>query len=251
MELPSYRLPSLRSVAARVGESGWSFVQQAGTLIVAVAVVVWAAAYFPHDPQVEQELRGRYAGQPASHCTAAGRIAAAPADVSPDEQSGRRTAADWQAEKALEQRIDNEVAAAYMERSYLGQAGKRIAPLVEPLGWDWRIGCAVLASFPAREVVISSLGVIYRVGQQDGHAESLRKPCGPRPGRAPSGRCSRPRGAVHPGILRLCAQCAATLAVIRRETNSWRWPAFTLAYMTALAYLGGLVTYQVGMLFTN
>ena len=238
-------------MATRVGESGWSFVQQAGTLIVAVAVVVWAAAYFPHDPQVEQELRGRYAEQ-LQQLDA--RIADAPAEMPPNQQPGPRTAAEWQAEKnTLEQRINNEVAAAYIEHSFLGRAGKLIAPLVRPLGWDWRIGCAVIASFPAREVVISTLGVIYQLGsQQDAASPSLRETL---------------RTATWPGSERhvfnvpvalsimvffaLCAQCAATLAVIRRETNSWRWPAFTFVYMTALAYLGGLVTYQVGMLFTG
>lgn len=234
MELPGYKLPSVRSVAARVGESGWSFVQQAGTLIVAVAVAVWAAAYFPHNPRVEQEVRGRYVEQL--------------------QQFDDRTAADWRAEKdALERRIDNEVAAAYMEQSFLGRAGKLVAPLVRPLGWDWRIGCAVIASFPAREVVISTLGVIYQLGgEEDAASPSLRQTL---------------RTATWPGsaqhvfnvpvalsimvFFALCAQCGATLAVIRRETNSWRWPAFTFVYMTALAYVGALVTYQVGMLFTG
>jgi ferrous iron transport protein B len=149
--------------------------------------------------------------------------------------------------------MENEVAAAYIEHSYLGRAGKRIAPLVRPLGWDWRIGCAVIASFPAREVVIGTLGVIYQLGgDQDAASPSLRETL---------------RTATWPGTERrvfnvpvalsimvffaLCAQCAATLAVIRRETNGWRWPAFTFVYMTALAYLGGLITYQVGMLFVT
>jgi len=250
MELPSYKLPSLRSVAGRVGESGWSFVQQAGTLIVAVAVLVWAAGYFPHDPHVEQAIRSGYADQ-LQQLDA--RLTPAPGQVSRDSQRALQQRAESAEKKALEQRISNEVAAAYMEQSYLGRAGKLIAPLVRPLGWDWRIGCAVIASFPAREVVISTLGVIYQLGgQQNVASPSLRETL---------------REATWPGSERrvfnvpvalsimvffaLCAQCAATLAVIRRETNSWRWPAFTFVYMTALAYLGGLVAYQVGMLFAG
>jgi ferrous iron transport protein B len=228
MELPGYQVPSPRNVAARVWDSGWSFLQQAGTLIIAVAIVVWAAAYFPHDPRVEQEVRSRYADQ-LRQFGATGEAAAGKA--------------------VLEQRIANEVAAAYIEASYLGQAGKLLAPLVRPLGWDWRIGCAVIASFPAREVVIGTLGVIYQLGSdEEAASSSLRETL---------------RTATWPGSQRpvfnvpvalsimvffaLCAQCAATLAVIRRETNSWRWPAFTFVYMTVLAYLGALVTYQVGM----
>jgi ferrous iron transport protein B len=230
MELPGYQLPSLRNVAARVGDSGWSFLQQAGTLIIAVAVVVWAAAYFPHDPRVEQDVRSRYADPLGQFGTT--------------EAAGADNA-------AMEQRIANEVAAAYIEHSYLGRAGKLLTPLVRPLGWDWRIGCAVIASFPAREVVIGTLGVIYQLGSDpDVASSSLRETL---------------RTATWPGSQRrvfnvpvalsimvffaLCAQCAATLAVIRRETNSWRWPAFTFVYMTVLAYLGALVTYQVGMWF--
>jgi ferrous iron transport protein B len=204
LELPSYKLPSLRTVALRMLERGWAFVGQAGTLILAVSIVVWAAAYFP---------------RPAAD---AGGPALSPAVA--------------------------EIAATNLERSYLGQAGKLIAPVVRPLGWDWRIGCAVIASFPAREVVVGSLGVVYRLGKQDVHSETLKETL---------------RSATWPGSDRpvfntpvalsimvfyaLCAQCAATLAVIRRETNSWRWPAFTFVYMTALAYIGALLTYQVGM----
>ncbi len=137
-----------------------------------------------------------------------------------------------------------------MEQSFLGRAGKLIAPAVRPLGWDWRIGCAVIASFPAREVVISTLGVIYQLGgQQDAVSPSLRETL-----RAATWPESGQRVFNVPVALSimvffaLCAECAATLAVIRRETNSWQWPAFTFVYMTTLAYLGGLVTYQVGLL---
>jgi ferrous iron transport protein B len=252
MELPSYQLPSLRNVAARVWDSGWSFLKQAGTLIVAVAVVVWAAAYFPRDPQVEQDVRSRYAGRLRQ--LDAGLAAAARAEQPGDNGAGGRNSEARQQEKAaLEQRVENEVAAAYIEHSYLGRAGKLIAPLVKPLGWDWRIGCAVIASFPAREVVIGTLGVIYQLGgDQDVASPSLRETL-----RAATWPGSQRRVFNVPVALSimvffaLCAQCAATLAVIRRETNSWRWPAFTFVYMTALAYLGGLITYQVGMLFVT
>lgn len=259
MELPGYQVPSWRNVVSRVGGAGWSFLRQAGTLIVAVAVVVWAAAYFPRDPQIERDVRSRYA-------------AAADAEDAEDAE-------------ALEQQIANEVAAAYIEHSYLGRAGKRIAPLVRPLGWDWRIGCAVIASFPAREVVIGTLGVIYQLGSDhDAASVSLRQTLrtatwpdssprgGEEMGLAPS-QSRQDRGNAAGGdvpvpisspprrvfnvpvalsimvFFALCAQCAATLAVMRRETNSWGWPIFAFVYMTALAYVGALVTYQVGMWF--
>lgn len=247
MELPGYKLPSGRSVAARMGESAWSFLRQAGTLIVAVAVVVWAAAYFPHDPQVEQVIRSRYA---ASLRQLDARISPAPGQVSWDPQPALQQQTLGAEKEAREQRINNEVAAAYMEQSYLGRAGKLITPLVRPLGWDWRIGCAVIASFPAREVVISTLGVIYQLGGDlDAASPSLRQTLREATWPGSSRRVFNVPVALSMMVFfALCAQCAATLAVIRRETRSWRWPVFTFAYMTTLAYLGALITYQVGML---
>jgi ferrous iron transport protein B len=131
--------------------------------------------------------------------------------------------------------------------------GRAIEPAVRPLGWDWRIGCAVIASFPAREVVIGALGVIYNLGRDLDVGEQSDQ----------DRLAGRMRAAIWDGtgkpvynipvalsimvFFALCAQCAATLVVIRRETNSWGWPAFTFVYMTSLAYLGALLTYQVGM----
>lgn len=241
MELPSYQLPSPRNVTARVWEAGQSFVQQAGTLIFAVAIIVWAAAYFPHDPRIEQNVRSQFAAQ--------WRQLDAAAESTEDSAAARDPAQSNQRRAALERHLENEVAAAYIEHSYLGQAGKWIAPLVRPLGWDWRIGCAVIAAFPAREVVIGTLGVIYQLGRdQDEASGSLRATL-----RAATWPDSHQPVFNVPVALSLmvffalCVQCAATLAVIRRETDGWGWPLFTFVYMSVLAYVGALVTYQVGM----
>jgi ferrous iron transport protein B len=146
--------------------------------------------------------------------------------------------------------------AEWTERSCLGQMGHAIEPVVRPLGWDWKIGTAALASFPAREVVVGTLGIIYNLGKEvdAGSIEEAEDP-----GETELGRTLRTRWAEdveHPVAVALslmvffalCCQCASTLAVIRRETNSWRWPAFTFVYMTVLAYLGALIVYQVGSL---
>ena len=127
--------------------------------------------------------------------------------------------------------------------------GHAIEPVVRPLGWDWKIGVGVIASFPAREVIIATLGTIYSLGGDVGEEDaSLTEQL-----RAAKHADGTPvfNVAVACSIMvffALCAQCAATLMVIRRETNSWRWPMFTFGYMTALAYIGALITYQVGML---
>ena len=149
--------------------------------------------------------------------------------------------------------LDRLSASLHQQYSYLGRAGKAIEPAVRPLGWDWRIGAAAIASFPAREVVMGVLGVIYQLGPEvDVGQESDQSRLGEQL-RAARWDDTGERVYNLPVALSimvffaLCAQCAATLAVIRRETNSWRWPAFTFAYMTVLAYIGALLTYQIGI----
>ncbi len=147
--------------------------------------------------------------------------------------------------------VDNQIQAQYLEQSLLGRLGRGVEPLVRPLGWDWKIGCAVIASFPAREVIIATLGVIYGLGDDaETHtlADSLR---GAKWKSTGEPVFNTPVALSIMVFFALCAQCASTLAVIKRETNSWGWPAFTFVYMTGLAYLAALVTYQVGKMVAS
>ena len=234
MEMPSYKWPSPRTVVMRVIERAWIFLRTAGSLILAVSIVVWAAAYYPHNPRVVREEL-----QQKDKLAAELGLAA---DASP-----QRAAME---EKLIE--LDNRIAAKYQQHSLLGQTGKTIEPVVRPLGWDWRIGCAVIASFPAREVVVATLGVIYGLGKKfDTESDESRGALGARLQQAVWDGTQRPVFTLPVALslmvfFALCAQCAATLAVIRRETNSWRWPAFAFTYMTGLAYVGALITYQTG-----
>ncbi len=140
---------------------------------------------------------------------------------------------------------ENQAAAAQLEQSWLGRAGKVVEPAFAPLGWDWRVSSAVIAGFPAREVVIAVLGTVYAVGDQADEATLSQRL---RSATWPDGRLVF----TLPMVLGLlifyacCLQCAATLAVIRRETNTWRWPLFAWAYMTSIGYLGALIIYQLG-----
>jgi ferrous iron transport protein B len=225
MELPSYKVPALRNVVYRMSERGWAFLVRAGTVIFAVTIVVWAAAYYPRS---NERVAADIAAQRAAITDAS-----ALAKFDSPENLGRL-------EASLHQRY-----------SLLGCAGQWIEPLVRPLGWDWRIGCAAIASFPAREVVMGVLGVTYSMGADvDVGAEEDQSRLRDRLRAARWDDTGEPvyNLAVALSIMvffALCAQCAATLAVIRRETNSWRWPAFTFAYMTTLAYVAALITYQV------
>ena len=238
MELPPYKVPSAKLVGRRVLDAGGDFLRRAGTIILAVAILVWAAAYYPRD---RAAVEGPFAAEKARLEADRGTLPAGDPGLAAIE--GRLAA------------IDHEVAGSYARRSYLGRTGRLIEPLVRPLGWDWRIGCAALASFPAREVVVATLGVIFdlggdvapKEGEADGGvtlADTLRS--------ATWEGTDRPLFNVPVALslmvfFALCAQCAATLAVIRRETGSLGWPIFTFAYMTGLAYLAALVTYQVGI----
>lgn len=235
MELPSYKWPSPRVVAARVYDRAKSFVARAGTLIFATSVVVWAAGYFPGDHTQVHLLEAKIAAHEVKVQTLE------------EEKSPQLEAAQQELETLNTER--NQLGAALVEKSFLGQAGHLIEPIVAPLGWDWKIGVGVLASFPAREVIVATLGTIYSLGGDiDENDEGLK---------------TQLLDAKHANgdpvfnvavafsvmvFFALCAQCSSTLMVIRRETNSWKWAAFTFFYMTGLAYVGALVTYQLGML---
>lgn len=234
MELPSYKLPSPRTVLYRMTERGWAFIQRAGTLIFAVSILVWAALYYP---RADESLIGPLVERRA-------QVEAALAHSTPDVQA--------ELEDELTG-LNNEIAGVQQRQSILGRMGHFVEPAVRPLGWDWRIGCAVIASFPAREVVVATLGVIYNLGAEvDVEDEAGRTQLASALQQATWDGTSRPVFNVPVALsimvfFALCAQCAATLAVIKRESNSWLWPLFTFVYMTGLAYVAALATYQIGI----
>jgi ferrous iron transport protein B len=242
MELPAYKVPSLRIVLHRMLERGWAFIRRAGTLIFAVTIVIWAMLYYPQRPEaVEASLAERRAEITASLQSA--DISEVHRDALQEELAAFETP---EGREKLAQ-------GAAQRQSYLGRMGRLVEPAVRPLGWDWRVGCAVIASFPAREVVLGTLGVIYNLGDVDFEEEAGETELQSQLRRATWDGTDIPVFNVPVALslmvfFALCAQCAATLAVIKRETNSWRWPLFTFAYMTGLAYVAALVTYQVGML---
>ena len=221
LALPEFRWPSPQTVAIKLLDRARVFLRRAGTVIFIVAIIVWGLAYFPRSAEIEANL---------ATSTAQAEAAWTGAEL----------------EGAL-RRIENEAAAAQLEQSFLGRIGHVVGPVFRPLGWDWRVSAAVIAGFPAREVVVAVMGTIYAVGAEAEEASLTAKL---RSARWPDGS---PIFTV-PMVLGLlifyawCLQCAATIAVIRRETNSWRWPVFAWAYMTALGYTGALLVYQIGSL---
>jgi ferrous iron transport protein B len=217
--LPEFRRPNLQTVAIQLLGRVKVFLYRAGTVIFVVAVIVWVLAYYPR------------ADNPGQFIEDQTRIA-------------EQTLSGEQLQVALEE-IDNVAAARQMQQSWLGRIGRVVEPVFKPLGWDWRVSSAVIAGFPAREVVVAVLGTVYAVGDEADDAtlsERLRS-------------ASWPDGSpvfTLPMVLGLlifyacCLQCAATLAVIYRETNTWRWPVFAWLYMTSIGYVGALLVFQLG-----
>ena len=235
LELPSYKAPSLRNVFQRMLDGGWSFVRDAGTIIVVVTIIVWAAAYFP---------RSDMANLPANLAIDASIVEARTVALENLADQKSDTARSISAQISASQ---NRLDAYQLKNSFLGRAGHLIEPAVEPLGWDWRIGSAVIASFPAREVIVSTMGVIFGLGADtDEESDSLRQTLKT----ATWEDSDKPLFTLPVALsimvfFALCAQCVSTLAVIKRETNSYFWPIFTFVYMTVLAYVGAFITFHL------
>ncbi|MCH8274921.1 MAG: ferrous iron transport protein B [Armatimonadetes bacterium] len=217
LELPPFQWPKWRDVWRTMFLRGKVFVKIAGTIIVAMSILIWALLYFPRPAGETAIYESQYATLPA------------------------------EAREKVTQ--ENFVQRRQIENSYLGRFGKTIEPVFRPAGFDWRLSTAILAAFPAREVVVPSLGIIFSLGGDvDQHSGDLRQALSE--ATWPDGRpLVTPWTAV--GLMvffALCCQCMGTLATVRRETNSWKWPLFMFAYMTALAYLAAVGINQLGRL---
>ena len=213
LELPRYQMPKPRDVIWRMWQNAAEFVSKAGTVIFAITIIVWALSYFPRDPSVAERIK---ASNPTS----------------------------------TEEVLKAKVQATYVEQSYMGRFGKAVQPIFDPLGFDWKITVGVLASFPAREVIVSTLGVTYSVGEgAEADSQHLRKAMqdakwseGPRAGTPIFSLAAVLALMV---FFALCSQCGPTIATLAQETGGWKWAAGSFVYMTALAWLAGTAVYQV------
>ncbi len=228
MEMPSYKTPTLRSVFVRVLNRTKSFVKRAGTIIAAITIIIWALSYYPRSAEVKSFYAARHSALEA-------------------ELQNGLAEADYQTRLS---EIENEKAGAFLADSYFGRFGRTLEPLFEPLGWDWKITLAALASFPAREVVIATLGTIYNLGAGvDEESSTLVTKM--RNAKWDHGdKLGTPVFGVAVALsimvfFALCCQCGATLVTIKQETGQIRYPIIAFVYMTALAYIGSMATYQL------
>ena len=223
MELPPYRLPNLRTVFQNMITRAWLFLKRAGTVILAISIILWALMYFPRMSEPPAVAGGLTQTE-----TTVAKTASLDDNVQPPATAGGS---------------DSE----QLKHSYAGMLGHAIEPVIKPLGFDWKIGVALIASFAAREVLVSTLSIIYNVGK-DENEESETLISAVRDAKTDDGKLAwTPLTALTLMVFFVLAmQCMSTLAVVRRETNSWTWPAFMLAYMTGFAYVAALITYQAG-----
>ena len=259
MELPSYKIPSPRIVLHRVFDRASAFVMRAGTLILATSILIWSVSYFPSDHSEEQKVLENIR---LTESMLASELEQKEQLSLEREKIGQTPPLDSKAIAEVDEKIAeldtrlqplhllfdtrNKISEQLLANSFLGRFGKAIEPVVKPLGWDWRIGVGVLASFPAREVIVATLGTIYSLGGDvDENSQGLQTAL--QSATWPDGRpvYSIPVAMSIMVFFALCAQCASTLMVIRRETNHWGWGVFTFAYMTTLAYIGAWIAYVV------
>ena len=260
LELPSYKMPQISQVARQVWVNTKAFLTKAGTVIFCLSVILWAMAYYPRLPEsraaaIAKPFNDQIAlltpapgGEDAAKhvltaASASERDLTVIVDKFPNEPA--------KIIRELARGRDRVIAAAQSEYSLSGRLGHLMEPAIRPLGYDWKIGIGLVSAFAAREVFVSSMGIVYSVGQvEEGQTADLasamradRYSSGPRAGQP----VWTPLVAV--SLLAwfvLAMQCMSTFAIVRRETNGWRWPIFMLVYMNALAYVVALAVYQIG-----
>jgi len=216
MELPPYRMPTLKGILIHMWERGWLYLKKAGTIILGISILLWAMTTFPGLPD---DVSSRF--QTARHAIQA-------INIGEEEQAVQLAS------------IHNKERETALLHSIAGRIGYALEPVLKPMGFDWRIGTALIGAFAAKEVFVAQLGIAYSLGEADEDSETLRDKL--QSNYSPlAGFC----------IMLFClisAPCMATIAVTRRESNSWRWALFQLGGLTLLAYVLTVFVFQAGSL---
>jgi ferrous iron transport protein B len=231
MELPPYKMPAWRNVFITMWDRGSQFLKRAGTIILAISIVLWFMLSYP-------KMDRKTVAVQAPNVSPAAGIRPAPGSAAPivEEPSN----------KDAQTAEENRLAALEKENSYAGRIGHAIEPLIAPLGYNWKIGVGLIGAMAAREVFVSTMGTVYAVGEADEESDTLKEQM--KNDRWPDGR---PVWTTLTAISLLiyfvvAMQCISTLAVVRRETNSWKWPIFMQLYLTGLAWIMAFAVYQIG-----
>ena len=214
MELPVYRIPRWNNVLLTMYRSVKAFVFEAGKVIIAVSIILWVLSSFGPSDRFDK-IEAKYSSETIK-------------------------------QQYPQDEIDRLQASEKLENSYAGMLGKAIEPVIRPIGFDWKIGIALITSFAAREVFVGTMATIYSVDGDDTHVESVREKM--QSARNPDTGLPVFTTAVAFSLMMFYAfamQCMSTIAVVYRETKSWKWPAIQFAYMTGLAYLASFIVYNL------
>ena len=210
VEMPNYKLPMFKNVAINVIEKTKSFVFGAGKIILALSVILWFLASY----------------SPSADFDNAEKIIAS--------------------QSAPNENIDAKVASYKLENSYIGKIGKPIEPAISPLGYDWKIGIAIVTSFAAREVFVGTLATIYSIEGSEDQDVTIRQKLSEEVNPVTGDKLFNVASGVSLLLFYAFAmQCMSTLAITKKETNSWKWPAIQLVFMSGFAYTVALIAYQI------
>ena len=223
LELPPYRVPLWRNVVLVAWRGLRKFLVDAGTIILTMTIILWALLSYPRSGEIAE----RYAQQ---------RAAVEAAETDPAARAERI------------ELLDGREAGESLEYSIAGRVGRLIEPAIEPLGFDWRIGVGILGAFAAREVFVSTLGIVFGIAEADEESQSLRASLQEATHADGSPLMTPLAGISLMVFFVLACQCMSTIGVVRRESGSWGWPVFMFAYMSVLAYGASLFVYQSGSL---
>jgi ferrous iron transport protein B len=229
IELPPYKRPLMRVLVRHMWDRSRLFLRQAGTVILGINIVLWFLATYPHSA----------ATRTASGAQRAQLIAQAPS---------AEQAAALRAQQAA---LDNEAAGEQLRYSFAGRLGSLLEPVIAPLGFDWKMGIGIVTSFAAREVFVSTMSTVYNVGRTEPTPSSMNSLVQTfQAQKRPDGtRVYTPLTGVTLMVFYVFAlQCVTTVAIVRRETNSWKWPIFQWLYMGALAWGLAFLTHLAGHL---
>lgn len=217
MELPPYRLPSLRSTSIHMWKRGEQYLRKIGGIILISSITIWMLGYFPHNNEIKENYQAKI--QMVQH----------------------------QPDSVLQ--LKSELVSELQANSYLGRIGRFIEPAIEPLGFNWKIGVSLLSGIPAKEIIISTLSVLYQSNAEEplSLSERLRQPVISSHGQ--SDGLSKAGALALVIFVLLYFPCLATVASIKAETGNWYWAMFSIVYTTVLAYVLALGTYQVASIF--
>lgn len=259
MELPPYRIPTLKGVLMQMWERSWLYLKKAGTIILFVSIVMWALTVFPLFPAekaAEYENKLPELEQVVETKTAelekTGYVIMTDENVQQAEEKNSKLSNEelLKAEQLMAEiddanmqieQINNDLAEAELENSAAGRIGKFIEPVLKPIGFDWKIGTALIGAFAAKEVFVAQMGIVYSLGEAGEDSDALREKL--------RENYSALTGFAIMVFALLSAPCMATFAIVKRESNSWKWPILQFFGMTAIAYIITFIIYQAGKLF--